>query len=251
MKCKLCLEEKELIKESHLIPDFMYKSIKGIDNSMMSIDGNQIEKARRVHTGEFENNILCKDCDNAIIGNYESYASKIINYQTKIKGISATKFIDENNNLKHAEIKGLDYSKFKLFLLSLLWRASISNREFFKNVKLGLEEEESLRKMLLNSNPGEPDDFPCIVCLPNQSLLLNKFIQSPIVITKENRKIGYSFLIGGTYYYFYIVKNALPFPIEKFAINKNGELTILFLSKEKTGTIEQKYTNFFIGNKIN
>lgn len=251
MKCKLCLEEKELIKESHLIPDFMYKFIKDVDNHMMSISGNQIEKAKKVYTGEFESNILCKNCDNAIIGSYESYASKIINYQTKIEGISATKFVDENSNLKHAEIKGLDYSKFKLFLLSLLWRASISSRDFFKNVKLDSKEEESLRQMLLNGDPGEPDDYPCIVCLPNQSLLLNKFVQSPIVITKENKKIGYSFLIGGTYYYFYIIKNALPFPIEKFAINKKGEFTILFLSREKTKTIEQKYTNFFIGNKIN
>jgi len=34
-------------------------------------------------------------------------------------------------------IEGIDYAPFKLFLMSVLWRASVSTLEFFKLVSLG------------------------------------------------------------------------------------------------------------------
>jgi hypothetical protein len=38
-------------------------------------------------------------------------------------------------------IRGLDYSTFKLFHLSVLWRASVSSGPDFASVRLGVHEE--------------------------------------------------------------------------------------------------------------
>jgi hypothetical protein len=51
------------------------------------------------------------------------------------------------------EINGLDYAMFKLFHLSVLWRAGVSTREEFRNVKLG-SHEDVIRQMLLRDDPG-------------------------------------------------------------------------------------------------
>jgi hypothetical protein len=58
--------------------------------------------------------------------------------------------------------EGIDYDRFKLFQMSILWRASISSLEFFRLVSLG-PREEILRVMLAHEQPGRPDQFGCVV----------------------------------------------------------------------------------------
>lgn len=56
-------------------------------------------------------------------------------------------------------IPGLDYSKFKLFLFSILWRASISDLDVFKAVSLG-RHAENMRQRILALDPGPSDHYP-------------------------------------------------------------------------------------------
>ena len=55
-KCKLCGHEKELCKQSHIIPNFMYKDLFDENNRMYTISGkkNVISKTGVRQTGEFE-----------------------------------------------------------------------------------------------------------------------------------------------------------------------------------------------------
>jgi len=54
---------------------------------------------------------------------------------------------------------GVEYGPFKLFHLSVLWRASVASREEFGTVSLG-PYEEKLRRLLLAGDPGPDDHFP-------------------------------------------------------------------------------------------
>ena len=45
-------------------------------------------------------------------------------------------------------ISNVDYTRFKLFLLSILWRGSITSNPLFVNVKLEKTKEEEIRLML-------------------------------------------------------------------------------------------------------
>ena len=79
-ECKLCGNEKKLCKQSHIIPNFMYKDLFDEKNRMYTFSGKRgvNRKTKVQQTGEFDKNILCKDCDNNKIGELERYASLIL-----------------------------------------------------------------------------------------------------------------------------------------------------------------------------
>ena len=101
--CKLCLKDKQLIKKSHIIPNFMYRE--------MLVDNNKIKffspseriqgrgKIRKLHTGEYEGGILCAECDNEHLGDiYENYAARAI-YGGKLpenENPICTNYVNEN-----------------------------------------------------------------------------------------------------------------------------------------------------------
>ena len=57
---------------------------------------------------------------------------------------------------------GIDYKKFKLFLLSLIWRFSISSKMSFKGVELG-EHEDHIRQMLIMDDTGDAGRYPSVL----------------------------------------------------------------------------------------
>ena len=68
----------------------------------------------------------------------------------------------ENGKNVCFEVKDYDYSKLKLFFISLLWRASISAHKFFQGVKAN-NFENQLRKMIIENDPGDEDSFSVIL----------------------------------------------------------------------------------------
>jgi hypothetical protein len=56
-----------------------------------------------------------------------------------------------------------DYKPFKLFQLSLLWRAHLSKHQLFAAVDLGPRHAERIRTMLETENPGTAADYPCFL----------------------------------------------------------------------------------------
>ena len=86
--------------------------------------------------------LLCEDCEGEI--------SKFEDYVRRIFYVGVGVQITNGNPIF---IQQIVYRKFKLFLLSLIWRASVSNNEFLENVSLG-PDEEKIRKMLINRDPG-------------------------------------------------------------------------------------------------
>ena len=148
MKCKLCLQDKDLLKKSHIVPNFLYKELREKDNSFVKANLEKLTK-QPVYTGFFEPNILCQTCDNELLSKLEEYAYKIIYDSKKIKGV---KIVNEINShgVEWTMCRGVDYTKLKLFLLSMLWRFSISSNEFYKFVDLG-KHEEIIRKMIFEN----------------------------------------------------------------------------------------------------
>ena len=55
--------------------------------------------------------------------------------------------------IPYVMVPGLDDYKFRLFIYSLLWRASISDADSFRTLRLKQEDEEKLRDLLFNLLP--------------------------------------------------------------------------------------------------
>lgn len=224
--CKLCCQEKELCKQSHIIPNFMYKSLFDDNNRMHAIqtERGKIKLQGSRQTGEFEKHILCQPCDNETIGKLDRYASLVLyeGYPKKIERRT------DPDGTEYTYCAGLDYTQFKLFLLSILWRSSISDRSLFKEVSLGLH-EDSIRQMLLSGDPGEQLKYPCLIMT---YLNLEQFPDDVVAqpsLSKVNGGFVYKFLISGMIYIFFVSKYIIPDGLKECAINRNGELKIIHM----------------------
>jgi hypothetical protein len=235
--CKLCLQNKKLLKKSHIIPDFMYRET-GMYDSSHRIRKFSVQRVFKIitdlfspPTGEYDKNILCARCDNEIIGHYETYARKALfgGELPADENPIVTHHIDLNGK-RFSICQNIDYNKFKLFLLSILWRASITQRDFFQYVNLNLEKEEQLRDMILNGNPGEINDFPIFLyTYLNDNSVACDIIGMPIHSIHETIET-ITFLLGGTFYIFYLGNNRLdPSIIRDQTLNKNNRMLILHI----------------------
>jgi len=146
-KCKLCLKDAFLC-ESHIIPEFFYKPL--YDNSNGKHDALVVNvspyRERSLRSGFYER-LLCNACEGLLNREYETYVIEL--WQTKFPGL------DKGNTFI---IEPVEYRRFKLFHLSVLWRAGVSNRAEFKNVTLG-PHEEILREKILSGDPGSDESY--------------------------------------------------------------------------------------------
>ena len=232
-ECELCGEEKELCKRSHIIPNFMYRDLfdeKGRMNLIQTKEGQYEIKGFR-QSGEKEGGILCPTCDNERLGKLERYASLIL-YGGYSRIAEPRQTFD---GLRYLYCADLDYTKFKLFLLSILWRASISSKPLFREVSLGPYEDE-IRQMILSGDPGEQMVYPCLI----MTYLSLEDLPSDLVTQPSQARVDggyvYKFLIGGLVYVFFVTRRITPEWVADVAINQEGEMKIVI---PKAGIVQK------------
>ena len=213
--CALCEEVKEL-KKSHIYPEFLYKPLYDRSHKFTAISTAPKKKNKKLQKGLYER-LLCSRCE-GLLNKYETYASgAIFNAGT------------EKQLRRYSDaiiLENLDYLKFKLFQISLIWRAGASKREEFSNVKLG-KHTEKMREMILKENPGEPYEYGCmIVTAPNTINFTHDLILAPekIVVNEYN---VYRTFITGCFWFFFISEFTKTLPYEKLFLTKDGKLPIL------------------------
>jgi hypothetical protein len=226
--CKLCKRTLQLIKQSHVIPNFMYKGLFGSKNEILLVQlSENLDKPLKQQTGIFEKHILCSDCDNRLIGKNEKYVSLILNGGTTKRPPNFQKRVTYQG-LEIAHVSQIEYQKFKNFILSIVWRASISKHRFFEKAKV-LEYEDILREILHEEKYVEESIFKIsIIALLNQSNNLIRVIQNPEVYDINGGKCVI-FYIGGFVYFVNLTKeNSLPI-FEISFLKEVGEISIPLL----------------------
>jgi hypothetical protein len=205
----------------------MYKGIFDVKHKLYKVDMKVAPKLiGRPSTGEYDRDILCADCDNNIIGKLESYASKVLFGGVPLKA----KTIRNKYGVEYTEFSGIDYSFLKLFLLSILWRASISKRDFFSEIKLG-PHEEKIRKIIFEGDPRERDDYPILLLTHrNEPIFPTEYVANPRKTRLFNR-IAYVFPIAGIYYIFVIAEDRIDDPLMDFSLARYREVTIFHYPK--------------------
>lgn len=161
--CKLCQKEKELIKRSHIFPNFMYRGIPNAKGQINVINSDHPYQRKTAQSGAHEKFILCASCDNEVLGTLERYASNHLYHQPFLKDSKEFRQVLLKGDIGAIECCNIDYLQFKLFLLSLLWRASVSEEGLFINFKLSQEAEEFVRKAIYEQYVVNEAVFPCIL----------------------------------------------------------------------------------------
>jgi hypothetical protein len=159
--------------------------------------------------------LLCKSCEGKF-GKWEDYGKRAF-----VDG-SHIQIIPKKGEFL---IQNIDYTKFKLLQLSMLWRMSVSRIEFFKTVSLGQKHEETLRKALLSEDPLRPEDYPCTLELLT---LGGKFYQDWLLepYFMRGRFRLYRIIISGIRYSFFVGGCSPPDIFVSCAINHKNELLV-------------------------
>jgi len=213
MKCKLCLSEAKLC-QSHIIPEFAYKPTYDSKHRFRNIYDAAGGKIKWEQKG-FREELLCQRCETAL-SVYEDYASRILRpplqkWRKDVKG--------------RIHLTGLDYHKLKLFLLSVLWRAGVSNHHFCSHVKLG-RHEERLRSMILEEDPGEPTDYGCVIyALKHEGSPLPDLLvePTPFKILAHN---SYLFVFGGFVFVYFVSSHNLHEGFLLQILSESGEMIV-------------------------
>lgn len=152
--CRLCLNEREL-KNSHIIPEFFYQPLYDKKHRFHVLSTKK-KRPRPMEQKGARERLLCIDCETKL-SKWETYAAKVFsniavaNQNTKF--FQRTKF--------SITVGDIDYEKFKLFELSVLWRASISSHDLFKEIDLG-PHEEKIRSFICEESAPQADYYGSI-----------------------------------------------------------------------------------------
>lgn len=167
---------------------------------------SRLQKGPREH-------LLCSSCEGHLNDHYEKYFRHLW-YDRRV--------LPERFDNEYIRLSGLDYSKFKLFHLSVLWRASVSTLPQFSHVSLG-QHEEMIREMLLSGNPDTVWKYQIrsTAVLDRERHVLGELVITPLMGRLEGHRI-YAMVYGGCEWHFKVSSHSL------------GEYTDISLTEEGT-----------------
>lgn len=146
-QCKLCQESRPLCK-SHIAPELLYRPLRNEKEQFFVLG----RTTKTVQTGHFER-MLCSKCER-VLSRYESIFKR-----------DWMDSIPQHCKHPHPAPRDLvavplsDFSSFKLFHLSVLWRAAVSKDfKIDQDISLGPCERQ-IATMLLEGSAGKPGEF--------------------------------------------------------------------------------------------
>lgn len=205
MCCSLCHISAPLCR-SHVIPELLFSTLYDSKHRFIEMIDVANGVVRKGQKGYWER-LLCSACE-ARLNQYERHSRRL--------------FVDPlpphiPNSRLIREHPRLDYSQFKLFCLSILWRASVSSLPVFKHIDLG-PHEENIRSMLLINNPSDEFTYPIqVFALHFERNHFRDFLVEPTWARLDGRKF-YRFVFMGFVIFIYVSGHPIPSGQQRLAI---------------------------------
>lgn len=234
MQCKLCLEEKPLIGESHIIPKrFFLKASDHIHKGFGFVKtGDKANwlyskkaKPKQVQNGVYVPDILCENCEQKL-GVFDNYAQTIL---------LTDKYIEKDDKENLWKVRNVDYRRLKLFFISVLWRSQICNDSFFSAVNLTSDLEAELRDMIIKNNPDSENKFS-VLLLRHSGVEAIKFA----VYRWEQPCKMYKFRLGSYTFIIKIDENSWAESFQEYMLKPEQDLLIPVLGDYKLTKEYQK-----------
>jgi hypothetical protein len=207
---------------AHIVPRGFARDIKGDypHNFKISLD-----KAHPTQHGVYDANILCESCDGKL-GKLDNYALGV-----------CRRFPREHVDTRDGgwEMANVHGDQFATFVLSMLWRASITSRVEFRKVSLGLY-EDPVCKVIFGITP--------LSNLAAYQLLLARYearpnfnpernYTSPAPLTMEGAN-GWAFALHGFRVIAKLNRRPLPPGFELIVVNGNTKLNGPYVNYDST-----------------
>jgi hypothetical protein len=158
--CQFCKTPDKKLVKAHIIPRSIFNLVKKDENYSVYFEARQ-DRVRTEYkqAGLYDENILCADCE-AQFSNWDAHGGAVICKRRW----EADLYHDAGGNPCGYHLKDVRYELFMLFLLSVLWRASVSGHQFFRGVQLG-PHETSILQILKDGGPI-PETYGAVLIHP-------------------------------------------------------------------------------------
>ena len=201
--CKFCGQEKKLIK-AHIIPRNFYLNYKEETFAAINtITGDW----KQCKMGAYDKSILCAKCDGTIIKLFEDEAYRIL--LRDIYNFQEYRF--PNYIQYHMKSNDFNYSLFKKFFISVLWRASVSKIEEFANINLGPYEDIALK--ILKGELEKDNLFKILIFKFPQNMDNNLVVYLSMLNTKRE---SYCLSMAGYLIFIFLHEKHIPFDFIKY-----------------------------------
>lgn len=189
--CRLCKRQEDL-RDSHIIPEFLYEDLYNDKHQVVGINGVG-PRGRQLLQKGIREPLLCESCEQYI----NERCEKPFRSQWFDTSPLPTKWDIEDRHWGR-----FDYSSFKLFHLSVLFRASVSSLPTYRAVSLG-PHEERIRAMILARDPGPPSLYPIYgyAVVHDETRALMRIVSAPEVMTFNGHRC-YGIMFGGAHWYY-------------------------------------------------
>jgi len=233
--CALCRKPSKL-RRSHIVPEFLYKPLYDSKHRLNILSTGKPPKRPFEQKGVREQ-LLCDRCE-AQFSIYENYARGVL-------------FGGKEIEVSMASPKGfefrVDYRKFKLFELSILWRVGITSTQAFNNIDLG-DNAELLREMLIEEQPGTTDQFGCILIWPiSHRNIVDQLVMSMGMTEIESTRCV-RMIMGGLCWFYFLSKQAIDPCQSGLFLQYDGSLRILRSDFGIDGYLVRLAGDFFKAN---
>ncbi|WP_205956867.1 hypothetical protein [Pantoea stewartii] len=250
--CKLCLAESDL-QQSHVIPRSYFKRLKK-ENGKIVVFEDGIKSL----VGNFDPKepMLCRNCEQFLSINYEQYGIRVLRDHKNFR-----------KNADHIIIGSFQYERFYLYLLSILWRASIAKDAYYDTVQ-GTESLDDLfrhciaeKKLRINKLSGlRLDHFIKVSVfrivdstfhISDEIIkdILSNFVQK---ISETHKGITWYFIVEGfiIYYNFFIGKDFHEARATKFLsqLKKGSHQKILKVEITQSKTLIDLFNSMIRGS---
>ena len=201
--CKLRQHEVPSLIDAHVIPRSFWEIEPSLPALLLTNTQNIFPKRSRI--GVYDSAIVCNQC--------ESYFNTCDNYAAHLLLNSTNNFEPVSDNVTGVVsgylVRNFDYRSLKLFVVAMLWRASVASHSFFNRIQLGPLENKA-REWILGINSTDPQEFGALFSIWEDAewpMMMDPFPERLFGV------LTYRFYLGR--YVAYIKADQRPFP-ERF-----------------------------------
>ena len=148
--CALCTETKELCR-SHIIPDSYFRKMKQQSNGLLVEFDTDPETVVKKGIDSWWEYLLCKDCEKKCEALETRWIPRLREAGKKFTSVE-----------QFVPLAQFEYHSFRRFMLSVLWRSSVSKQPEFGPVRLTPPAAEVLRAIVYGEKNAPPENVLAI-----------------------------------------------------------------------------------------
>lgn len=224
--CRLCHRDSQL-RNSHIVPEFLYSDLYNDKGHLMGINGQGAKGWRPLQQGIREY-LFCESCEQ----HFNEYCEKPFRTQWVLNCPLPNPW-----NVPEPHWISVEYGSFKLFHLSVIFRAGVSSLPTFSEVRLG-PHEEILRAMILSRDAGEYWQYPVfgVALFDHKTRAIVQMVSQALQGRFEGLRC-YAIVYGGVQWWIGIASHRSP-ELESICLQTDGRLPLAAIPWTELGLIQ-------------